>query len=253
MKSGKTPQSRRRDNRRKAAYAIQHKETARRTASAEEIAELFEAVDKKSLCNFGIVKLSVVDLDSFHDIGQLSWKQKLQLQSRLTLVGYASARGRDEIVAALLRAGANPCARYSPYFSLPPELLDEVQSCLLNSIPMTYSVWIVNKLSEMRESGLHRSAQRESDNSIKIADSCTHCGDYLSAFPVSWPECESKYIFCEVCVWKRFLDEADHQFFCPCGECGSELDHAMTVEGTLTPEDKSESYRRWAALPLGMI
>lgn len=259
MKAKICPQSRRRDNRRKAAFSIQHKLVTRRELEPKEISQLFSAIDMKRLSDFGIVKLSVLDLDTLYPLQslELDYKGALGTQTATTLVGYAASRGRDEIVGALLRAGANPCIRCAKTensdLKIDETLTEDVMACLLKDIPMTYSVWIVNKIATLRKTGLSllNSGSESNLGGNFQSFGCANCSEWLQEFPVSWPECSNKAIFCELCVWNTFLEDPDHQFVCPCGTCKSTLDPAMKMDGVLTPNDKQEALEKWSRLPLG--
>eukprot|EP01127_Copromyxa_protea_P023731 TRINITY_DN9023_c0_g1_i1.p1 TRINITY_DN9023_c0_g1~~TRINITY_DN9023_c0_g1_i1.p1 ORF type:complete len:673 (-),score=103.41 TRINITY_DN9023_c0_g1_i1:8-2026(-) len=246
--SKQTPQSRRRDNRRRAAYSVKHQEVCRRQLTPEEVLAFFNAIDQKSLSLFGIVKLSVLDLDGLYPVTSLPGRHLFRSQPTTTLLGYASARGRDEIVSALMRAGANPCIRSlrSDLAPFPKDLMDAAQNYLLTAIPTPYGVWIINKFAKLRESGLSRSEGKEVV--------CKLCGSEHAAheYPASWPECPNEAIFCEACLWEGLISEENlyHEFFCPCGTCSSSLDPAIKEDGVFTQKDNEESFEKWSALPL---
>eukprot|EP00927_Polykrikos_kofoidii_P016900 TRINITY_DN17672_c0_g1_i1.p1 TRINITY_DN17672_c0_g1~~TRINITY_DN17672_c0_g1_i1.p1 ORF type:complete len:1232 (+),score=222.28 TRINITY_DN17672_c0_g1_i1:214-3909(+) len=110
------PKVKKRTQEQRAATFAVRSGTAKRTPLTQEEAEgLFWAIDAKDAKRFGIRSLSGIDVDGLHDAPSTlaMWEPKV------TLLHYAAWRRRDHFVAALLRAGADPGARYGATSPLP--------------------------------------------------------------------------------------------------------------------------------------
>ena len=100
--------------------------------SIKEVQYFLSAIKKKRLASFGIVKLRDLDLD-----GLIS---DVDPSCPLTLLECACFFDYDVIVAALLRAGANPTIRHETKSD--HALSCRVQLCMYKELP-TFSCYIV--------------------------------------------------------------------------------------------------------------
>lgn len=71
-----------------------------------EAESFFKAIDQGEVQEFGIVRLALLELNSFHPA---PWCFG---ESHTTLTDWAAWRGRDSFVSALLTAGADPSFCY---------------------------------------------------------------------------------------------------------------------------------------------
>lgn len=90
--------------RQEIATKIKNEESddSRRPLSSDELEEMFGFIDKNITAQFGIAKLSKLNLN-----------QQNESKGGTTLLHYAVSKNRDVIVMALLRAGACPLSRYN--------------------------------------------------------------------------------------------------------------------------------------------
>ena len=92
-----------------------HHQHRRRRVEDREMADLVAALDRSQSSHFGIVKLSHLRLDQPFVADELlprylrgHWPRRT-----MTLLELAAFRNRDSVLAALLRAGADPTRRCS--------------------------------------------------------------------------------------------------------------------------------------------
>ena len=215
-------------------------------------AELFAAIDAKDAPRFGIVKLAGLDLDVLH-------AAPVRVEERggplgvwaptITLLAYAALRQRDGIVAALLRAGADPSVRWA---STGVSDTEGVQAYVA-SLRVCYSVWVVRKVVEMRRAGALTTAG--------AAAACCHvCAAATGKELLAW-DGACGHLLCEPCFWRLQMDH-DHvahggsEMRCPV--CTPAAVDAWTVPVYLAPasgstataraERKSGSMDKWLAL-----
>ena len=97
--------------RRQAWWEVQSGATARRAPDEETQRELVTAIDKKRSQAFGIERLARLQLDG--GAPAPAWVSRTNKDGTLSLLRYASLRGRERIVGMLLRGGSSlacwPC------------------------------------------------------------------------------------------------------------------------------------------------
>ena len=175
--------SKRQDKRRATAYLIQNSPefAASRKPMPESLVEsLFDAVDRRMACQFGILKLSCFDLDEFYP----TTARGLYWEPAVTLLTYASWRRQDGIVSAILRAGADPMAGI-----VIPEDERNVVRQNIASLPHPYAAWIVRTVVELRVDGRHCDSR-----------ACDCCQDSSPSRPLLWP---CAHFTCELCLWRQ--------------------------------------------------
>jgi hypothetical protein len=145
------------------------------------VKSLFDAVDHRMKCRFGIIKLSAFDLDESYPASD----RGVQWEQSITLLTYAALRCQDGIVSSLLRAGADPTAGIA---------LTEPKRCAIkdaiSSLPHPYAAWIVRTVVGMRERG----------GTLCHGKGCDDCGVPEAARPLLWPICS--HVTCESCFWQ---------------------------------------------------
>jgi hypothetical protein len=175
--------SKRQDKRRLTAYLIQNSPefAASRKLMPESLAKsLFEFVDRRMACQFGILKLSCYDLNDFYP----ATDRGLLWEPAVTLLTYAAWRRQDGILSAILRAGADPTAGLEI-----PDLERSVIRQHISSLHPQYAAWIVRTVVEMRAEG-------------KLCEGrgCDCCQDLRPTRPLLWP---CAHLTCELCFWKQ--------------------------------------------------
>ena len=90
--------------RRQAWWEVQSGATARQALDAATQQELVAAIDKKRSQAFGIERLARLQLDG--GAPAPAWVSRTNDDGTLSLLRYASLRGRERIVGMLLRGGA---------------------------------------------------------------------------------------------------------------------------------------------------
>lgn len=90
---------------RQARFAVRSGTVARRQLTEVETLQLLQAIDKRKIEHFGVRQLHCIDLNdklpTLEGCG-VAWMDEM------TMLDYASWRGRDHIAAALVRGGADP-------------------------------------------------------------------------------------------------------------------------------------------------
>eukprot|EP00854_Cymbomonas_tetramitiformis_P011305 gene11305-13357_t len=146
-------ESRRHVQRRYAEWAVRVGVNARRPLTDEDVEELLCAIDKNYSNDFGLVKLTDLQLDELLCLDHRGWwrakswdpLRDVGIEGRQTLLSYAAWRGRAKIVYALLRAGADPSVRTGTAQT------SDVAAPLLRSLPYHETkVWICMELVHMR-------------------------------------------------------------------------------------------------------
>ncbi|KAK3289599.1 hypothetical protein CYMTET_2977 [Cymbomonas tetramitiformis] len=224
--------------------------------------------------NFGIVKLSKIELDDFYVV-PLGNTQSLE--PKMTLLAYAARMGRDKVVSALLRAGGDPSARLgcscgeTPHT---PQMLEEETLragegtrakislsamqylCTQTSrVLPEFGSWVMQRVAAMREDGV-----------LEVQDQCRRrqpapCSlcrvDNTQPFskPIKWFRCG--HLLCEPCMWHHLCrPEVRERPSCPsCGELLDEEDTEGDIESEILKgaaaavERKLSSLARWQELP----
>jgi hypothetical protein len=214
-------------------------------------AEWFASIDAKDAPRFGLVKLVELELDGLHVAPARAQERGGPLSSwapTITLLAYAALRHRDGIVAALLRAGADPSVRWS---STPNTAIVGVQA-YVGSLRMPYSVWVVRRVVAMRRTGALATASG-------TAARCTVC-DMSGTELLAWGG-TCGHLLCEMCFWRLQMghDHVAHagsEVCCPV--CASATADTTTVPLYLGPascctdssraERKAASMQKWLAL-----
>ena len=223
------PGVRRKAERVKAEYDIRQGAVVRREMGEEEVRELFIAIDQNILSKFGIVKLSTILLDSSHPaphpLRSTEFKNSLEnslenihlsesqsessssshllppsLSQYTTLLNYSAWMRRDQITYALLRAGANPMSRIPLISEVDAPVIFEPEdkrtlSEIFERFPSCYSVWVLWKLSQLRQRG---------NELVETAKKEETCCPLLFLYPLFWDSC--KHLCCEHCLWKLVME-----------------------------------------------
>jgi len=125
--------------RNRAVWEIQNHLEERTELTPEETHTFLQEIFKGNLAFFGIVKLSKVKLDNLHDLGP-------RYDRRMTFLEFAISRKKWRVVAAFIRAGANPQVHdgcmINEMFPVPEAV---------RALPMNYALFILNAFYEMRE------------------------------------------------------------------------------------------------------
>lgn len=176
--------------------------------------------------DFGVVKLCSLPLDDLVVDSQISVEVALPvpIQSPITLLACACLLGgRDAIVAALIRCGADPSKRCVPRGGGGQWRSSGPRARFVMQLPLAYAVWLVNRVVRMR---LQQADAINMDNCVTSASdasppaACSLCGgrgeDLLPL--LRWPECE--HLCCEDCLWTALSSDIDMQMGdCPCPSC----------------------------------
>ena len=182
---------------------------SRRPPTSEEVSQLFAAIDHgKQSHIFGLAKLVALDIDGLH----VPPRPLPDLAPAVTtLVHYAAQRGVDAVVAALLRAGADPSVRVGSTTTrggaagaVPCGAGHATSTChsagvrkwLSNRRP-AHAVLLVREVVAMRRRG-------EELQPTAASHSCGVCGSEhaLSMQPLVW-SAECKHTLCEPCYWEE--------------------------------------------------
>ena len=107
----------------------------RRTLNKAERFQLMRAIDQKKIDHFGVRQLHCIELNErlppVEGAG-VSWMDEM------TMLDYASWRGRDHIAAALVRGGADP-------HPVPTEMC----RATLEALPQEGLVWLLRAVIRM--------------------------------------------------------------------------------------------------------
>lgn len=232
----------RRREQKAAAFAVLSGTATRRPIDAAEAKALFYAIDSKDAAGFGIRKLSTLDLDILHEAPPcITW------EPRITLIAYAAWRRRDHFINGLLRAGADPAARWASKplptgvapgsAALAAVPAGRVREYLLGLRPQL-AVWVVRTLVLLRHAGARRAMQLAVVTSPDAATSpdvatpdtaiscpshceCQECGAEEAYQPLAWEPCG--HFYCEPCFWAYLLDDVpgeSERISLHCPACG---------------------------------
>ncbi|GAX78661.1 hypothetical protein CEUSTIGMA_g6099.t1 [Chlamydomonas eustigma] len=140
----------RRRRRREVEFSMQ--EIQRREMNNQEIQALLRAVRKGSKAEFGLVKLSSLDLNAL--ICQQDDAPLLDWTPHTTLLEYACWLQQDAVCGALLKAGADPTIRYISCNhlcdDLNPGCTEQPTAIFQEPSTSTCSIWIVKNIVQMR-------------------------------------------------------------------------------------------------------
>lgn len=166
-----TEQKRRRDARH-AKQLVDAGKTQRVQILQTEAAALFKSVDLKLDTAFGVTKLSFLQLDSLLEAPTVvSWTRQI------SILDYATWRGRDNVVLQLLKAGADPT-------------VGQVPRRRWKVFPYRYAVWLARAAGRMRQLAIMRPG------------TCS-CGAGAS---LRFAPCG--HTCCDRCVWSPFCTDA---------------------------------------------
>lgn len=199
---------------------------ARREPTDAELLELAQAAASRRSAAFGLVRLSALRLDG---VAQLEGRPG-------TLIEHAARAGADEVVAMLLRAGADAsCSAAAGGRSTAAA----AASAVLDAAPWPQlRAWLIKRVVEMRD------AARDERGS------CAACGRGAAATGVPLlrhPRCT--HVECEACVWGS-LDGEYGVFRCAkCPPTALEPDQLLDAAGGSGTEVARASLARWEALP----
>ena len=98
-----------------------------------------DAVNRNNYSAFGLIKLSSLEIDTLLPApgGYTSW------DSCITLLGFAAWKKRGGILAALIRAGADPSIRAGQSY------IHGAKKFIFD-LPRAYAAWVLEELVEMR-------------------------------------------------------------------------------------------------------
>lgn len=205
----------------------------RRNPTEEELSNLLKSLKENKIADFGLVKLSALNLDCLCGTdGQLQ-----------TLLQHAVLMKRDKIAMALLRAGASV----------------SIANHHIIKYPMQYVVWLLRyQLSRPQKAICHSCG----DSGV-LCVYFSECG-HSACFTCFWENinnldtmsttASSSLVKSEDCMWDNILEP----IVC-CVVCGSH--HKQNICSTkdsgmnmkllrLSPEEcKSSSYAKWCELP----
>ncbi|CAK9044719.1 Ankyrin repeat domain-containing protein 50 [Durusdinium trenchii] len=176
-------EQKRRLDARKAKQRLQSGQAQRRPMTDAEAESFFKAIDQGEVQEFGIVRLALLELNSFHPA---PWCFG---ESHTTLTDWAAWRGRDSFVSALLTAGADPSHG----------LADEVWE----KLPRAYAAWVARAAARLRRRKPDWTAEavevsETTEASSEFLPFCS-CGNKAS---MSFSPC--KHPCCDLCPWTEF-------------------------------------------------
>ena len=214
-------------------------------------ASFFEAIDAKDAPRFGLVKLAALDLDVLHAAPVRAQEPGGALTAwapAITLLGYAALRRTDGIVAALLRAGADPSVRWT---NAGPAATAGVRA-YAGSLRPSYGVWVARKVVGMRRAGALASAGANAATGC-----CSVCAEPGAQQLLAW-DGVCGHLRCEPCFWRPQMTH-DHvacggnEARCPA--CAPAAVTAASWLGAATcstaaerAERKAASAQKWLAL-----
>ena len=201
-----------------------------------EINAFKHAVDKNNTSFFGLVKLRKLDLDTlFHHKSHC-----------ITLLQYASMKGRDNIVLNLLRAHANPVIRSKRVvFSaikhnitrvvkkerdiirveneeMEVENLVKQIRYFISSLNLRYTAYLVNQIVDMRNAGNIYFASYSMTGEDKLK--CNFCKTVIGSDEACiYDNCHrpsaEKHVVCEYCIWQVLLASDEMNDVEPLSNC----------------------------------
>lgn len=184
---------------RQSGSAAQGGDAVRRALSAEQAVEFFQRIDAKDAPAFGLVKMAALDLDTPH-VPPVRKQERggclADWAPAVTLLAYAAHRRLDGIVAALLRAGADPSARWSCAAPGDRATTPGVQAYAA-SLRNAYGVWVVRQVVAMRRTGALAVAAGDS-TAANAAARCLVCSNTGTEL-LAWGDCGHRV--CEPCFW----------------------------------------------------
>lgn len=177
----------------------------RETLDAATAADLFAAIDAKDAPRFGLVKLAALELDALHAAPARAHERGGSLTTwapTITLIAYAALRRRGGIAAALLRAGADPSIRWSPAGSATTEGV----KAYIGSLRPCYSVWLLQKVVEMRRGGsLVPDSGAPLHSQSRCTARCPVCTTTCTEALLAW-DGDCGHVLCETCFWRLQMD-----------------------------------------------
>lgn len=172
----------------------------RHSLSAKDVELFLNAIHTNNISQFGIVKLSSLNLNTIIRV------EHNDIVNLTTLISFAAQLDKGNIVAALLRAGANPTV----VSELSTEKYIDASQLLFLSQP--YSIWLIREIQRMRTYDI------ETDY-YKAHGFCEICTTTLrQSYPSSNPLLQYKichHFICWECCWKYTIANCAESFNCP--------------------------------------
>ncbi|KAG9415793.1 hypothetical protein AC1031_000172 [Aphanomyces cochlioides] len=213
--------SKRRNERIRTFYKINHNMTTRCELSPEEIQEYVQHIDNKCLAKFGVIKLSKYNLNVCCAVVD---------NVKLSLLRYAAIRSSN-VCLALFYAGADPA-----YDCYEDEILYNDARPLLLRYPTPYIVWLNSLLATAKPQNGQVCKQCDASSSpVIVLSPCNHA-------------------ICQTCFWQHLSTlRIDQDFSCPV--CLTEVINLASKcpprppPSTKTPQQIAEiSYRAYSQL-----
>jgi hypothetical protein len=232
--------------------------------SSHEIQEFFQAIQDNNLSKFGIIKLSSLVLEKTFVVindAVVEVENGAGDGERTSLMRFAVSKGRDKIIAALIRGGYDP--------SVHPSMINSKKSVnstsSLTTFPPGYSVWLVKFVYQM----IDDAATNQTQNST--CELCTrNC--FENTFTeennlfLKWNLCGHET--CSRCTWETIckpLQDCNYSLRCPICKVrcdgGSDTvylddntsvqrnDHQILIKELTSSERFHYSNQRWTQLP----
>ena len=192
-------------------YLIENDLCERRPITAEEIKELVFAINNDQRSDFGVVKLSKLDINQLIAVPAELLKHEWQrvYPQPITLVRYASLRKRYAIVMSLLRAGADMTITWTSNS-------DVLQGCrkMLHLFPKNFLCWILQYVTERKTAAFENYSVAQLDD----RSSSQQNGDLTSSSSVpSSTSCRNPVYSCQCCQSHAAVSDGDFLLMDPCG------------------------------------
>lgn len=275
MKKSYSRSRKRQDERKQIIYDMRHASSLTKLSMPyETLTQLIHSISINRIADFGLKNIHQYDLDvefvlsNVPGISEVKGTNiELYSLSTATLLSYAAYLNRDQIIAALLRAGANPSLmeftdlRVSTARRLDPEntnhlhpssaihhrkVLEFFQSSEINSC---FGTWIVKYYYGMAfQLGMDSKASNQCD----LCHSLIEC---LAQHPCSHSICPS-------CFWKYLINDQPKRNDILCMACQTTLTAnpnwsfvtLMSPETGISDDNlstlKENSYEKWMQLPI---
>jgi hypothetical protein len=193
---------------RHARFAVRSGTVARRRLSEAETRQLLRAVDKRQIKHFGVRQLHRVELNEqlpSIEGGGLAW-----MDGALTLLDYASWRGRDHIAAALVRGGADPY----------PTAAGACRAAL-EALPQEGLVWLLRAVVRMRfasNAAAAAAAPQHGEERTSTTCRCDGCGGTGRPSDLCvWALCGHRR--CLPCIWSGVTRGDPESLMLRCESC----------------------------------
>ena len=196
--------------RREARFAVRRGTAARRRMAPHEQLRLVKAVDKRNLSCFGVRPLARIELNAVLPPVE---NRGVAWLPNPTLLDYASWHGRDHIVGALVRGGADPY----------PAAKGACRAAL-ETLPLEGLVWLMRAVVRLRFA---------SSSAAAACCRCDGCGSdgHRTADCALWP-CGHRR--CTACLWSGVAAGDPDTLMLRCVRCSRRDSASTTVEAALT-------------------